>query len=93
MGNGQRACLPNTSREDFQHLITVACRSVTPAMLMRVRESFRNRIDACERTGGQHLNISLIDSLNFYVLFVMKTSFALVFQLLLSMSKYDNDND
>jgi hypothetical protein len=42
---------------------------------------------------GSILNISIIDSLNFYVLFVVKTSFALVFQLLLPMSKNDNDND
>jgi hypothetical protein len=42
---------------------------------------------------GSILNISLIDSLNFYVLFVIKTSFALVFRLLPFMSKNDNDND
>jgi hypothetical protein len=45
---------PINSREDLEHRITLACRSITPAMLMRVRGSFRNRIDACERSGGQH---------------------------------------
>jgi hypothetical protein len=82
---------PVNSREDLEHRITVACRSATPVLLMRVRGSFRNRIDACETSGGSILNISLFDSLNFYVLFVIKTFFALVFQLLLSMSKNDND--
>jgi hypothetical protein len=85
---------PINSREDIEDRITVACRSVTSAMLMRVRGSFRNRIDASEGSGGQHFQkISLIDSLNFYVLFVIKTCFALVFQLFLSMSKNENDND
>jgi hypothetical protein len=42
---------------------------------------------------GSMLNISLIiDSLNFYVLFVVHY-FALIFQLLLSMSKKRNYND
>jgi hypothetical protein len=37
------------------HRITVACRSVTPAMLMKMRGSFRSRINACEKRGGQYV--------------------------------------
>jgi hypothetical protein len=60
------------SREDLDHRITVACRSVTPAMFIRLRGSFRNRMDACERNGGQNFDISLIDSLNFTLCSLLK---------------------
>ena len=46
------------SREDLEYRTTLACRSVTPAMLMRVRRSFWNRIEACE-SGGQHFEYLL----------------------------------
>jgi hypothetical protein len=45
---------PINTREDLEDRTTVAYRSVTSAMVMRVRGSFRNRIDASEGSGGQH---------------------------------------
>jgi hypothetical protein len=47
---------PINSREDLEHRITLACRSIT----------------LVKEVVGSILNISLINSLNFYVLFVIK---------------------
>jgi hypothetical protein len=84
---------PINSREDLEDRTTVACRSVMSAMVMRVRGSSGTALTHLKEVAGSIFKISLIDSLNFYDLFVIKTCFSLVFQLLLSMSKNENDND
>jgi hypothetical protein len=82
-------CLKNASLA-----ARVACRSVTSAMLMRVRRSFRNRIDAYERSGGQYVK-HLFNMIHLIFMFclLLKHLLHLVFQSLLSMSKNDNDNN
>jgi hypothetical protein len=47
--------VPEECLKDASLAARVACKSVTPAMLVRVRRSFRNRIDAYERSGGQYV--------------------------------------
>ena len=57
-----------TTKEDMKERIVAACRSVTPEMLRRVRESIQKRLQKCIEVDGRQFE-HLISSLHFILPF------------------------